>query len=151
MLKILLIEDNDNIRENTSEILMLAGYKVFAVNNGEEGLIAASQIRPDLIICDIVMQGLSGLEVFSELKCHGELKDTPFVFMSAKIDRPQFGAGRDPGADDFITKPFDAEQLLGAVSRNIRKSTTIMQAGQHSNPTKQEQVIPGRAKDAGSQ
>src|SRR3954468_16685244 len=115
MKKILLIEDNDDIRENTAEILELANYKVFTAENGKAGIEQAMKTKPDLIVCDIMMPVLDGYGVLFALHKNLEFQNIPFIFLTAKTERSDFRKGMEAGADDYITKPFDATELLTAI------------------------------------
>jgi CheY-like chemotaxis protein len=132
MKKILLIEDNVEIRENTSEILMLDGYDVTVAENGKEGVTKAIAEKPDLIICDIMMPVLDGYGVLHLLTKNPETADIPFIFLTAKAERTDFRKGMDMGADDYITKPFDDVELLNAVESRLRKVEVLNQKYQKS-------------------
>ena len=121
MKTILLIEDNDDIRSNMAEILELANYKVIIAANGTQGLEIAIENKPDLIICDIVMPLFDGYGVLHAIHHHDVLKNTPFIFLTAKTERADFRKGMELGADDYMTKPFTAADLLNAVESRIRK------------------------------
>jgi CRP/FNR family transcriptional regulator, cyclic AMP receptor protein len=121
MKKILLIEDNDDIRENTAEILELANYQVFTAMNGKEGVELALAENPDLIICDIMMPVLDGYGVLHAIHKNESIKNTPFIFLTAKTERTDFRKGMELGADDYITKPFDGTELLNAVDSRLKK------------------------------
>jgi CRP/FNR family cyclic AMP-dependent transcriptional regulator len=121
MKKILLIEDNDDIRDNTSEILELASYEVFTAANGKLGVEKALQENPDLIICDIMMPVLDGYGVLHMLQKNPVTQNTPFIFLTAKTERSDFRKGMELGADDYITKPFDGTELLKAVESRLKK------------------------------
>jgi len=121
MKKILLIEDNTDIRNNTAEILELSNYKVFTACNGKQGLEMAIEHKPDLIICDIMMPELDGYGVLHAVQKHENIRNTAFIFLTAKTDRSDFRKGMDSGADDYIPKPFDATELLNAVDGRLRK------------------------------
>ena len=123
--KILLIEDNPEMRENTTEILELAGYQVFPAVNGKEGVEIANKEKPDLIVCDIMMPLLDGYGVLHLLSKNEETAGIPFIFLTAKSERSDFRKGMDMGADDYITKPFDEIELLNAVERRLKKSEMI--------------------------
>lgn len=125
MKKILLIEDNLDIRENTAEILELASYQVITAENGKEGVSLAMKEKPDLIICDIMMPVLDGYGVLHLLSKNEELSSVPFIFMTAKSDRADFRKGMEMGADDYITKPFDDIELLNAIEARLKKSEII--------------------------
>jgi CheY-like chemotaxis protein len=121
MKKILLIEDNNEIRENTSEILELDGYEVITAENGKLGVELASNTKPDLIICDIMMPVLDGYSVLHLLSKNPETENIPFIFLTAKADRQDFRKGMEMGADDYITKPFDDVDLLNAIESRFKK------------------------------
>jgi DNA-binding response OmpR family regulator len=112
MKTILLIEDNINILENLTEYLELEGYKILVANNGKKGLEFASEFMPDLIVCDVCMPEMDGYEVLHSLLTTAKTYEIPFIFstsMSEKVDRTE---GLKLGADDYIVKPFDPEDLL---------------------------------------
>lgn len=121
MKKILLIEDNAELRENTTEILELAGYKVTAAENGKIGVDHAVKELPDLIICDIMMPVLDGYGVIHLLNNNEETRNIPFIFLTAKSEKTDFRKGMEMGADDYITKPFDDIELLKAVEVRLKK------------------------------
>jgi DNA-binding response OmpR family regulator len=118
---ILLIEDNNEIRENTAEILELANYRVTTAENGKVGVEKALQDRPDLIICDIMMPVLDGYGVLHLINKNPELASVPFIFLTAKSERSDFRRGMEMGADDYITKPFTDIDLLNAIDSRMRK------------------------------
>ncbi len=121
MKKILLIEDNDDIRNNTAEILELSNYKVIVAENGKIGVERAIEHMPDLIICDIMMPMLDGYGVLHSLHRNEAVKNIPFIFLTAKTERTDFRKGMELGADDYITKPFSGTELLNAVDIRLRK------------------------------
>ena len=122
MKTILLIEDNAFIRENTSEILDLAGYKVLSAPNGKAGVELALEHAPDLVICDIMMPVLDGYGVLHMLQRNKEMKDIPFIFLTAKTERSDYRRGMEMGADDYIMKPFEATELLHAIESRLKKA-----------------------------
>ncbi len=122
---VLIIEDSVDIRENTAELLELAGYKVFTANNGLDGLDRAKKDKPDLILCDIMMPELDGYGVLQAIENLPEMIGTPFVFLTAKADKADFRKGMDLGADDYLTKPFGGEDLLKIVSSRLRKNQLL--------------------------
>ncbi|HTL10287.1 MAG TPA: response regulator [Chitinophagaceae bacterium] len=125
MKKILLIEDNADIRLNTAEILELSNYKVLTAANGKQGVEMALTQHPDLIICDIMMPELDGYGVLHAVQKHEELHHTPFIFLTARAERTDFRKGMELGADDYLTKPFDATELLNAVDGRLKKSEQL--------------------------
>ncbi len=125
MHKILLIEDNTEIRENMAEILDLAGYEVDTAENGKEGVAAAISGKPDLILCDIMMPVLDGYGVLHMLQKNTDLQNTPFIFLTAKSERGEVRKGMEMGADDYITKPFDGTELLRAIEMRLKKAEQL--------------------------
>ena len=130
MIKILLVEDNFEIRENTSEILELANYKVTTAVNGKDGFEKALKDIPDIIICDIMMPVLDGYGLLHLLNKNEELKNIPFIFLTAKTERSDLRKGMEMGADDFITKPFTDVELMNAIESRLNKLNS--RADQHS-------------------
>lgn len=120
--KLLLIEDNQEVRENTVEILELAGYEVYSAVNGKEGVEKAIEVLPDLIICDIMMPVLDGYGALHLLNKNEKTSSIPFIFLTAKSERSDMRKGMEMGADDYITKPFDDLELLSAVESRLKKS-----------------------------
>jgi len=125
MKKILLIEDNPEMRENTAEMLELASYEVLTAANGKEGIEKAQKEIPDLIICDIMMPELDGFGVLHVLNKFPKTSGIPFIFLTAKADRSDMRKGMNMGADDYITKPFDDMELLDAVDIRLRRSERL--------------------------
>ncbi|SEA44967.1 cAMP-binding domain of CRP or a regulatory subunit of cAMP-dependent protein kinases [Arachidicoccus rhizosphaerae] len=127
MTRILLIEDNEQIRDNAQEILQLANYEVAVAANGKEGYAQALTFNPDLIICDIMMPVLDGYGLLHLINKHEQLKAIPFIFLTAKTDRADFRKGMELGADDYITKPFTDLELMTAIESRLKKSSFIKQ------------------------
>ncbi len=121
MKKILLIEDNEEIRNNTAEILELSNYDVYTAENGKIGVELALEHKPDLIVCDIMMPVLDGYGVLHAVHKNESIKNTPFIFLTAKTERSDFRKGMELGADDYITKPFDGTELMNAVDSRLKK------------------------------
>jgi len=125
MKKILLIDDNEDIRSNTAEILELSNYRVITAPNGKKGVEMALKENPDMIICDIMMPGLDGYGVFHAIHNNKELKPVPFIFLTAKTERSDFRKAMEQGADDYITKPFTGTELLNAVECQFKKHAQL--------------------------
>ena len=122
--KILIIEDNDDIRESTAEILELAGYETFTADNGKIGVEQATKHHPDLILCDIMMPELDGYGVLYLLHKNPQTATIPFIFITAKSERADMRKGMEMGADDYLTKPFDDIELLNAIEGRLKKNKT---------------------------
>ena len=127
MKSILVIDDNKDIRENTAEILDLAGYKTFTAENGKKGVELALKEKPDVIVCDIMMPELDGYGVLHLLRKNPEASNIPFIFLTAKTERSDFRKGMEMGADDYVTKPFEDIELLNAIEMRLKKAEVMKQ------------------------
>lgn len=123
--KILIIEDNQDVRENLEELLQLSGYTVLVAPNGKVGTALALKHVPDLILCDVMMPELDGFGVLRILSNHPSTMDIPFIFLTAKTEKEDFRKGMGLGADDYITKPYDDIQLLDTLEIRLKKSARI--------------------------
>jgi len=127
MKKILVVEDNSEVRENLAEILELSGYDVVTAEDGTIGVDLAVAHQPDLILCDVMMPKLDGFGVLNILSKRSETADIPFIFLTAKAEKSDFRRGMNLGADDYITKPFYKDELLAVVEMRLSKSDKIRQ------------------------
>jgi CRP-like cAMP-binding protein/ActR/RegA family two-component response regulator len=125
MKSILVIEDNKDIRENTAEILDLAGFKTFTAENGKKGVDIAIKEKPDVIICDIMMPELDGYGVLHMIRKNENTQTIPFIFLTAKTERSDFRKGMEMGADDYVTKPFEDIELLNAIEIRLKKAEIL--------------------------
>lgn len=125
MTKILLIEDDLVLRENTAELLELSDYEVITGKNGKEGISLIKTHLPDIVICDIMMPVLDGYGVLKALSEDEKTKYIPFIFLSAKIKRSDIRKGMNLGADDYISKPFTEEELIGAIESRLAKASIL--------------------------
>ncbi len=125
MKKILIIEDNREVRENLAEILELDGYNTLEAENGKSGVNLALEHTPDLILCDVMMPELDGYGVLKILNRNQSLQHIPFMFLTAKSEKQDFRKGMGLGADDFITKPFDDVELLESIEIRLKKSEEL--------------------------
>lgn len=121
MKKALIIEDSADIRENVAEMLILAGYEAITANNGKMGVDLALSHLPDIILCDIMMPELDGYGVLYLLQKTPQTATIPFIFMTAKAERPDVRKGMDMGADDYLVKPFDDMELFNAIESRLKK------------------------------
>lgn len=125
MKRILVIEDNREVRENLQEILELSNYEVLSAEHGKIGVELALTRKPDLILCDVMMPELDGFGVLHILAKKPETADIPFIFLTAKSEKADFRKGMNLGADDYITKPFDDVELLDAIETRLYKSERL--------------------------
>ena len=121
MSKILIAEDEPDIRDLVAFTLRFAGYEVVAVNNGEEAVQAASREFPDLILMDVRMPRMTGYDACRAMKADPELKDIPVVFLSAKGQESEIQTGLDAGAEEYLLKPFAPDQLTDRVRAILSK------------------------------
>ncbi len=120
---ILIIEDEDDIRFDLSKALELSGFNILTAPNGSEGVDIARVYKPDLIISDIMMPELDGFGVLKMLQDDESTNTIPFIFLTAKSARCDIREGMELGADDYITKPYDIDELLRAIERRLKKQT----------------------------
>lgn len=122
MEKILVIEDDKNLRITIEEILEFNNYAVTTAENGLIGVAKALQTKPALIICDVMMPEMDGFETLKNIRSIAEISNTPFIFLTAKTEKIDFREGMNSGADDFLNKPFNAKELLEVIKLRISKS-----------------------------
>lgn len=125
MKKILLIDDEQDFMEGISSILNYEGYKTLMAFNGEEGITLAKNEQPEIILCDILMPGLDGFDVLSQLKADLSLSLVPFIFITALDQKEKRRKGMEMGADDFLVKPFTRQELINTINARLRKQDGI--------------------------
>jgi diguanylate cyclase (GGDEF)-like protein len=125
MKKILVIEDEEFVRENLLELLDTEGFEVIGAENGRIGLDLAKAMEPDLILCDVMMPDLDGYGVLSKLRQEPAMASIPFIFLTAKAAKTDFRQGMELGADDYLTKPFTRAELLGAIASRLKKQEAV--------------------------
>jgi CheY-like chemotaxis protein len=123
---ILLIEDNDPIRENTAEWLDLSEYEVIVASGGKEALEMMTTIkRPDLILCDIMMPQMDGYEFLRIIKQEHQLTSIPFIFFTAYSEKKDIEKGLQMGASDYIVKPFEPSELVQRIRKHLPKQVSL--------------------------
>ncbi|WAC20388.1 response regulator transcription factor [Luteolibacter sp. SL250] len=127
MKTILIIEDEPEMRRNLATILRLEKYHPVSAENGRTGVEAALREKPDLILCDVMMPELDGYGVLRELRADKTTEATPFIFLTAKGEKPDIRSGMNLGADDYLTKPVAKAELLAAIASRLRRAeqTTV--------------------------
>jgi len=119
--KVLIIEDEQFIRENMQELLEAKGYQVRTAINGKQGVLEAVDFRPSLIVCDVMMPKMDGFKVLEQIRKTSSIQNTPFIFLTAKVDKLDIRQGMELGADDYITKPFSTKELIGAIESRLKR------------------------------
>lgn len=117
MAKIVVIEDDKGIRENLKEVLEYEDFEVFTATGGREGLELIKQVLPDLIICDVLMPGITGINVAQEVKLTPSLRHIPILFISAAATPFDIQLGLAVGALVYLTKPYSLTELINAVRK----------------------------------
>ncbi len=125
MKKILVIEDDENVRLNIVKIVELEGFEALAAEHGQKGLQLAKEHVPDLILCDVLMPEMKGYEVLVEIRNDPLTTTIPFIFLTAKATKRDFRTGMGLGADDYLTKPFKIDDLLTAIRTQLKKHETV--------------------------
>ncbi|MBD2464181.1 response regulator [Oscillatoria sp. FACHB-1407] len=135
MTKILVIEDQESLREEIIELLGLEQFQVIGAADGRTGLELAQSKHPDLILCDVTMPELDGHEVLSALRQNSLTATIPFIFLTARTDKTDLRQGMQLGADDYLTKPFTRTELLAAIAAQLRKQEAIIRKTQQTIDT----------------
>lgn len=125
MTKILVIEDELAIRENILELLETQDFEAIGAENGRLGVQMATEQRPDLILCDVMMPELDGYDVLAALRSEPSTMTIPFIFLTARADKSDTRKGMELGADDYLTKPCKASELLRAVETRLEKQAAV--------------------------
>ena len=135
MITLLLIEDEETMRDLTATALELEGYRVHQAADGRAGIASARRHRPDLILCDVMMPGMDGYEVLAALRSDSALSRIPFIFLTAKGEKKDLRQGMVSGADDYLTKPVALDDLLAAIRARLeRHSERAPKSPDFSNP-----------------
>ncbi|MDB5190981.1 MAG: Hybrid sensor histidine kinase/response regulator [Segetibacter sp.] len=124
--RILVIEDEQNIRENIQELLEAKGYVVRCAANGKQGVLEAIDFRPNLIVCDVMMPKMDGYKVLEYIRKTAIVQNTPFIFLTARVDKNDIRTGMDLGADDYLTKPFTYKELLRAIETRLKRQEKVI-------------------------
>ncbi|WP_009630920.1 EAL domain-containing response regulator [Synechocystis sp. PCC 7509] len=128
MKKILVIEDEKLLRANTVQILELEDFITIEANNGSLGIKLAQEHLPDLILCDVMMPEVDGYGVLSALRQNPNTANIPFIFTTAKASKADLRQGMNLGADDYLTKPITADELLSAIATRLERQATFSQS-----------------------
>lgn len=112
---ILIIDDNADIRENTAELLMLEGYRVQTAKNGVEGLTMINELMPELIICDVIMPGMNGYDLYRLIQQNEQTRHIRFIMSTAQSQREDLDKASAAGIKNYIIKPFDDVDLMRCI------------------------------------
>jgi DNA-binding LytR/AlgR family response regulator len=136
--KVLVIEDDKDVRENIHTLLSEEGYEVYSCESGEKGIKAAKEQLPDIIVCDILMNGMDGYAVLAELSKFKNTRAIPFIYLTAKVERDDIRRGMQLGADDYLFKPFKADELLQSIKARLKKKEALKAESIRSNAKQQK-------------
>lgn len=117
MKRVLIIEDTAEIRENVTELLELRQYRIFAAQDGAEGLQLALEHQPDVIVCDVKMPVMNGFELLEALRENKITSGIPFIFISASAQGADIQKGKMSGASAYLTKPFKFDDLIQIIEQ----------------------------------
>ncbi|MCB9452646.1 MAG: hybrid sensor histidine kinase/response regulator [Anaerolineaceae bacterium] len=141
MTRILIVEDNASLRKDIVEMLGYEGFDVHEAENGRIGVNIARQYLPDLIICDIMMPELDGYGVLDELQTHPITATIPFIFLTAKTDPYSTQQAQGKGANAFMTKPFEVENLMAVIHAQLRKRQAFADIAEKNLEDLRENII----------
>jgi len=145
---ILCVEDEADLRSDIVEELVSAGYHVVEAGNGREALLELEAVRPDLILCDITMPELGGYELMAQLRAdRPDLAEVPFIFLTALGDRADVLNGKRAGADDYLVKPVDYDDLLATIRSRLRLVERVRQSLLADLHARQQQMIEQAVRD----
>ena len=125
MKTIVVIEDEQALLKNVVRILKAEGYNSVGAENGKAGVELVRSELPDLVVCDIMMPEMDGYQVLEALQDTPQTALIPFIFLTAKTERSDMRQGIELGADDYLTKPFETDELIGAIEARFRKSERV--------------------------
>lgn len=123
MKTILIIEDQPEMRENLVTILSMEGYEALQAPDGARGLALALEEKPDLVLCDVMMPGMDGHDVLESMRRSPSIGGTPFIFLTARGEKQDLRTGMNLGADDYLTKPVAADDLLAAIQARLERES----------------------------
>ncbi len=125
MKRVLIVEDDKDIRETLQNILELVGYTVVATKNGKEAYISIIDMQPDLVLCDVDMPVMGGFELLSSINRDLDGSNIPpFIFLTAKVEKDDIAKGMNLGAVQYIIKPYEYIELIDAVTKCLRKQAS---------------------------
>ncbi len=128
MKRILVIDDEAKLRKQFSALLSLEGFSVIEARNGREGVELAQREQPDLVLCDITMPEMNGHRVIETLRADAKTAHLPFIFLTGWSERGDVRTGMNLGADDYLTKPVDPDELITAVKTRLRRAEATVPA-----------------------
>ncbi|MBF2026134.1 MAG: response regulator [Oscillatoriales cyanobacterium C42_A2020_001] len=130
MKTVFIIDDDHLVRESIQYLLESEGFRVIAADCGETGIKLAVETQPDLVLCDVQMPGIDGYEVLAALRDSPVTAVTPFIFLTGRSDKSDLRQGMNLGADDYLTKPFSAKELLAAVDSRLARQEKVRSQSQ---------------------
>lgn len=141
MSTVLVIEDEQALREEIIAMLSFEGFNVLEAINGETGIQLAREHHPDIVVCDISMPVLDGYQVLEALQTDQATVSIPFIFLTARVTKHDIRAGMALGADDYLTKPFTPDELIGAIRGRLTRQAAILKAGTEDLERARENLV----------
>ena len=138
---ILIVEDHEALRTAIGDILEADEYTVFAASDGLQALQLMQDASPDLIVADIMMPRMNGYDLYTAVRARAEWVQIPFIFLTAKAEREDVLRGKELGAEDYLTKPFDPQELLVAVRSRLKRARDIQRSAETKFDQLKQQII----------
>lgn len=123
--RVLVVEDDPISLANTRLLLDVEGFEVITASNGVEGLERVGSQRPDIVVCDVMMPGMDGMEMLARVRASPAIARTPFIFLTALSGTSSRVRGMNLGADDYLEKPFNPSDLVGAIGARLRRAELL--------------------------
>ncbi len=139
--RILVVEDHEPLLDAIRMVLERAGYTVLTATDGQKGLEVMERVRPDLIVADIMMPNMDGYEFYQAVRARPDGLTIPFIFLTARTTREDILRGKSMGAEDYLTKPFDPEELLVVVRSRLRRAEEVQQATASELDRLKQQIV----------
>lgn len=139
--RILVVEDNEPLLGAIQATLEVEGYTVYTATDGEKALQVLEETHPDLIVADIMMPNMDGYALYRAVRARPEYVATPFIFLTAKAEREDILIGKALGAEDYLTKPLDPEELLVAIRARLDRAQAIQEAAESELDELKQQII----------
>ena len=139
--RILIVEDHERLLRALQSVLQTEGYQVFTALDGVEALEVMEQVRPDLVVVDIMMPRMDGYALYEAIRSRSEWVPIPIIFLTAKAEREDVLKGKGLGAEDYITKPFETEELLVTIRARLERAEAIQKVAESEFERLKQQIV----------